>query len=91
MEIKILSNEKKVLEFEVDGCEQSILNNLAERLNKKNDVEFAAYKVDHPIVGSPKMIVKTKKGNPLDLVLEELESLGDEIATFRKEFKNAVK
>lgn len=91
MEVKILSNEKKTLEFEVSMCEPSILNYLVERLNKKSDVEFAAYKLDHPILSSPKMVVKTKKENALDLVLEELESLGAELSAFRKEFKNAVK
>ena len=91
VEVKVISNEKKSLELEVSGCEQAVLTYIVEKLNKNSDVEFAAYKVDHPIIGSPKMIVKTKKENALDLVLEELENLGKELATFRKEFKNAVK
>lgn len=91
MEIKILSNEKNLLEFEAGDYEMSILHYLVERLSTNSAVEFAAYKHGHPLIGCPTIIVKTKKGNPLNLITDELEALGKEIATCRKEFKNAVK
>lgn len=91
MEVKIINNEKKALEFEVSDCDQSIFNYLVEKLNKKSDVEFAAYKLDHPTIGSPRMVIRTKKEDALDLVLDELENLKKELTLFRKEFKNAVK
>jgi DNA-directed RNA polymerase subunit L len=91
MKVNITNLEKKLLEFEVSDCDVSILNYLVHRLNQNKQVEFAAYKMGHPLIGLPKMIVRTKNDDALDVVLEELKTIGDELSTFRKEFENAVK
>jgi DNA-directed RNA polymerase subunit L len=91
MEVKVLINEKNTLELEMVGGEQSLAQLLAERLNGEKDVEFASYKVEHPVVGSPKLFVRTKKGEPGKLVLEKLEELKKEVADFRGQFSDIVK
>ncbi|MBU0532585.1 hypothetical protein KKB44_03765 [Candidatus Micrarchaeota archaeon] len=91
MDVKILVKEKNVLELELGTNEQSLAQVLAERLNQDSDVEFAAYKLEHPIASFPRLIVKTKKGDPSKLLLEKLKEIKKEITDFRKQFADIVK
>ncbi len=91
MEVRILTNEKNVIEMELCGCDQSLAQMLAERLSEDKDVEFASYKVEHPLVAHPKLFVRTKKGEPGKLVLETLEMLRKELLEFRSQFRDVVK
>jgi len=91
MEVKILVNEKNVLEMELGDADQSLAQLLAEKLNDDKDVEFASYKVEHPLIGTPKLYVRTKKGEPVKLVLEKLEEIKGELSEFRKQFSDLVK
>jgi DNA-directed RNA polymerase subunit L len=86
MEVKILSNEKNTLEMELAGADQSLAQLLAEKLSEDKDVEFASFKVEHPLVALPKLLVRTKKGEPAKLVLEKLAEIKSEVAEFRKQF-----
>ncbi|MFA6530158.1 MAG: RpoL/Rpb11 RNA polymerase subunit family protein [Candidatus Micrarchaeia archaeon] len=89
MEVKILSNEKGVLEFEMVGLDVAIPELLVAKLNEEKGVEFAGFKKEHPMIGNPKIILKTKKKDPAELVLEKIEEILEEVEAFRKEFKPA--
>ncbi|MEW6748499.1 MAG: DNA-directed RNA polymerase subunit L [Candidatus Micrarchaeota archaeon] len=91
MDVKVLVKEKNMLEIELGGIDQSLAQILAEKLNEDSDVEFASYKVEHPIVASPKLYVRTKKGDPSKLVLEKLDELKKELSGFREQFRDIVK
>lgn len=91
MEVKILVNEKNVLEMELGDADQSLAQLLAEKLSGEKDVEFASYKMEHPLVGRPKLYVRTRKGDAVKLVLEMLKELKKEVADFRKQFLDIVK
>ncbi len=91
MEVKILINEKNALELEMAGADQSLAQLLAERLNEDKDVEFASYKVEHPIIGNPKLFVRTKKGEPAKIVLDKLAEIKKEVSEFRSQFSDIVK
>jgi len=91
MEIKILVNDKNTLELELGGVDPSLAQLIAEKLNGEKDVEFAGYKVEHPLVGVPHLIVKTKKGEAAKLVLEKLEEIKKQVAEFKEEFLDIAK
>jgi len=91
MEVKILTNEKNVLEMELKGADPSLAQLLAEKLSDEKDVEFASSKVEHPLLGEPKLYIRTKKGEPGKLVLEKLEEIKKEVSDFRAQFKDIVK
>ncbi|MCI0503776.1 DNA-directed RNA polymerase subunit L [Candidatus Micrarchaeota archaeon] len=91
MEVKILTNEKNVLEMELRGADSALAQLLAEKLGEDKDVEFASSKVEHPLVGEPKLYIRTKKGEPAKLVLEKLEEVKKEVTDFRAQFKDIVK
>jgi DNA-directed RNA polymerase subunit L len=91
MEVKVLLNEKNTLELELGNADQSLGQLLAEKLSAEKDVEFAASKVEHPLLGSVKLLVKTKKGDPAKLVLEKLDEIKSEVSDFRKKFTEIAK
>lgn len=91
MEVRILTNEKNVLEMELKGADQSLAQLLAEKIGGEKDVEFASSKVEHPLLGEPKLYVRMKKGEPAKLVLEKLDEIKKEVADFRAQFRDIVK
>lgn len=86
MEVRIIVNEKNTLEMELIGADQTLAQLLAEKLTGDKDVEFASYKVEHPLMANPKMLVRTKKGDPAKIVLAKLEEIKSEVSEFRKQF-----
>lgn len=91
MEVKVLVKEKNTLELELIGADQSLAQLIAEKLNQDNGVEFAAYKMEHPLISSPKLFVKTKKTEASKLVLEKLNEIKKEVTGFKKEFLDIAK
>lgn len=91
MEVKILLSEKNVLEMELGGADLALGQLLAEKLSAEKDVEFAAAKMEHPLVGSVKLIVKTKKSEPSKLVLEKLDEIKGEVSDFRSKFSSMAR
>ena len=91
MEVKVITKEKNVLELEFDGADQSLAQVLAQKLNDDKDVEFAAYKLEHPLIAQPRLVVRTKKGDPSKLLLSKLKELKDEVADFKKQFLEIAK
>ncbi len=79
MEIRIIREEENVLEFELPSEDHTFCNLLVNILNKNPHVRFAAYKIEHPLIGVPQIIVRTdgiKK--PKEVLMEaskEIESI----------------
>ena len=91
MTIKILKNEKNVLEIDLGDVDSSIAQILSERLQNTKGVEFVACKVTHPVIGTPHLIVKTKTADPVKLVTKEIEAVKKEVEDFKKQFSDIVK
>lgn len=87
MEIKMLKNEKNVVEFEMVGADIALPQLMVAKLNAEKDVEFAAFKKEHPLVGNPIVVVKTKKKDALTTVLAIVETIKEEVEEFKKQFK----
>ncbi len=87
MEVNILNYEKTTLEFELVGAERAIPEMLTNKLSENSGVEFVSYKVEHPLIGNPKIIVKTKTKDALELTLTAVEDIREEVSQFRKAFK----
>lgn len=89
MEINVLVHDKSTLEFEIVGADSTIPEMLTSKLSEDEEVEFVSYKVEHPLVGKPKVIVKTKTKDPLELTISALEGIKKEIAEIKKAFKKS--
>ena len=78
--MKVIKDTKKELEIEITGETHSLCNTLRKTLMEDEDVEAAAYVVEHPIIGEPKLYVKAK--NPkksLKLAAETVKAQCDEL------------
>ncbi len=91
MAVRIIKDEKNVLEIDLGDVDQSVAQLVVEKLNETKGVEFAAYKVAHPVVGTPYIIIKTKGANPAGLLEKKLEEIKKEVAEFKKQFSEIVK
>lgn len=91
MTIKIINQESNSVEVDFGELDHSIPHLLVERLTNGKDVEFVAYKVDHPVISTPCFILKTKKGDALKLLVDTLEEIQKEVAEFKKQFSDISK
>lgn len=91
MEIKILTEEKNVIEIEMGNIDVSLGHLIAEKLSANKEVEFAACKLEHPVIGSPKLIIRTKKGDAQKLLKTVLNEIKEEVETFKKDFTTMSK
>ncbi len=92
MAIRILSKEKNEIEIDLgDDVDQSIAHLLVEKLNEVKSVEFAAYRIQHPVIGTPHLIIKTKDGDPMELLTKKINEIREEVNEFKKQFSEISK
>jgi len=59
MEIKVIEDGKNRLVFEIPGEDTTLCNVVKAELNQDKHVKAASFKVEHPLIGVPKMMVET--------------------------------
>lgn len=91
MKLNIKNSEPNFVEIEFVEEDISMVHALREILLANKDVEFVAGKQDHPQVGVPTLILRTKKEDALETLADALKQLRKEINTFRDELKKAKK
>ena len=77
--INMLKQEKTNIEFEILDCDEGIGELLVSRLNEEKDVEFAAYKKEHPFDTGIKVVVRTKGKDALKLTSKVVSELGKRV------------
>lgn len=60
MQVKVLKEDERGFELEIIGGDHGICNLLVDYLNNIEEVRFAAYKVEHPLISNPKILVSLK-------------------------------
>jgi DNA-directed RNA polymerase subunit L len=60
MDVQVLREDSQGFEIEIAGEDHSFLNLLTSFLDGHEKVEYAAYKIEHPLVGVPKLFFKLK-------------------------------
>jgi len=78
--MKVIKETKNELEIEITGESHTLCNALRKTLMEDKDVEAAAYIMEHPIIGEPKLYVKAK--NPkksLEKAAKTIKSRCDEL------------
>ena len=82
--MKVIKETKKEFEIEITGESHSLCNTLRKTLMEDEDVEAAAYVIEHPIIGQPKLYVKGK--NPKKSLLTAAET----VKSRSEELKNLI-
>jgi DNA-directed RNA polymerase subunit L len=91
MKLNVKTQEPNFIEIEFIDEDISLVHALRELLVNEKDVEFVAAKSDHPQVGSPVLVLRTKKEDALETLRDALKTLKKEVAGFKSELKSAKK
>lgn len=88
--MKVITDKRRELEIEITGESHTLCNALRKALMEDEDVEAAAYVIDHPIIGEPKLQIRAK--NPkkslktaAELVKSKCSEFKDIIESFEEE------
>lgn len=82
--MKIITDKKNELEIEITGETHTLCNALRKTLMEDKDVEAAAYVIEHPIIGEPKLYLRGK--NPK----KSLKTAAETLQSRCKEFKELI-
>ncbi len=82
MEVKVLEKTKDLLKLEIVGETHTLCNLLREELWNQ-DVDIAAYHIEHPLVSNPVLVVSSK--DPKKSLEKAIDSLKKTFSKLRKE------
>ena len=85
MQIEIITDKKNELEIELKGESHTICNPLRKILMEDDDVKYAVYSIDHPIVGEP--ILKIKAKDPKKSLKKAAKKLQEETKDFKDQIE----
>lgn len=92
MKIQILAKNEKEIEFEIEGEGHTLCNLLRKVLLEDEDVIFAGYRIEHPLVGKPKVYVRTNgKKDPFDAIIEAAKKIKNMAEEFHKTLLESLK
>jgi DNA-directed RNA polymerase subunit L len=91
MRLNVIESEAKRLIVELVDADHTVLLLVRDQLEKDSDVKTVTFAIDHPLVGTPKLVVETTRKKPqtaiLDAIKELKEELGDVEAQLEKQLK----
>ena len=88
MKLSVLEKKKDKLRVEVDGESHTLLNLLREN-SWKSGANQAAYRIEHPYLSKPEIIVSAT--NPKRILSDSAQLIINDTKTFEREFKKALK
>lgn len=84
-DIEILNSTKLELELMIPGESHTICNALRKILMEDDEVDYAVYGIDHPLIGEPKIKIKVKRTkNPKKALLRASTKLKEDSKEFKK-------
>lgn len=89
MEIKIVEDKKHNLVMDVKGISHGFCNALVKELWEDSKTKSAGYHVDHPLVGTPKIIFESE-GDAKPALLDAIKRLQKKVNAFDKEFQKVM-
>lgn len=85
MEIKMLESKKNLLKIEFKDKDEGFLNFVKKYLWMDKSTELAGYKIDHPEVGKPVFVLKTKGKSAKTVWNDALKAADKDLNDFSKE------
>ena len=87
---KKLEKEKNKLRIKFDKIDHSVLTLISDQIWKEKDVDVAGFKIDHPEIGEPVFMLKTKRKDAksvwnaaIDALLKENKELEKELSKIK--------
>ena len=85
MEIEVLKDEKNKFEFKLKDEQHTILNLLSKELFNDKNIEFAGYRVEHPLINEA--IVSVSGKNPKKSIKDAITRIQKQVEDFEKQVK----
>lgn len=90
--VRIVKMSEDSIELELEGEDHTLCNVLCKELFNDKHVVFAAYHIDHPLVGKPRIYVQTDGSKaPLQAIIDAAERIRSEALKFKELFLEALK
>ncbi len=90
MDVKTIGKSDNMVRLELDA-DVGFVNLLRMQLWKRENVNFSAYRRDHPYVGKPQLIVKVSKGSPSKAIKDACKEIGEMAEGLQKAFEREFK
>jgi len=87
---RLIEHERAEIRIEFQEEDHGFCNLLRKTLLEEPAVEFAGYNLEHPLLASPVVTLKTKRRQANVVLREGLEKMLARTEEFRKTFKQAV-
>ena len=91
MELEIIEEKKNRIVLKIKGETHTFCNALKKALLDDKHVKIATYKIDHPLIGIPEMIVETDGKDPKKALKEASDRLSKIFNKFKSVFLKGVK
>ena len=87
MEVEILEKKKNMLKFKVKGETHTLCNILRRELMSDNAIEFAGYRVEHPLINEAIFTVRTGRKDPKKAVKDAITRIKKNADSFKTQAK----
>jgi len=91
MKIRILEKNERSMRIEIIGEGHTFCNLLRDFLTRNPDVEFVAYRIDHPLISNPVFYLRTKGNKPEEVLKKAAEEIIKALEVFKSNFMEALK
>ena len=91
MELKVIDGKKNRLVFEIKGVDHTLCNLLTKELNNDKNVKLSTYRLAHPLVGNPEVIVETDGVPPKNVIMSAIQRIKKGNEGFLREFLKEVR
>ena len=91
MMVKQLRLEDKMIEIMIEGEGHTFLNILTKMIQNNPEVNFTAYRIDHPHISHPRLVVSVSEGTPIEAIIEATKQLEEKSQEFIEKFTKAFK
>ena len=83
----MLNKEKDLMEFQIEGANETLLIPLRNQLLQDDSVEFANYNIRHPRLDSPVFYVKVASGKPQNAIKKATKALANQFKEMLTQFQ----
>lgn len=87
MKIETLTETENELKIRIEGEGHTFCQALQESLLEDEAVEYAGYRLQHPLISQPIIYVRVKKGSPRRALISAAEKVGAKADEFKKLWK----
>ena len=91
MKLNFIEDTKNKVVVDIKGEDYTFLNALKDELWNDKDVKVAAFRVDHPLLKVPRLIVETEKTDAKDAIDKAAQRLKKVMAKFGKDVESLAK